>query len=120
MNLACWIMLLGCSAPEETQRQPVESTPSTSTTTPATTTQPVSLSVVVNDNPLSVHHKRFDITADPPATVSVVCTLDTDPEEQHVVQADSASTHALNVFGLLEDSLYRCEILARETVGPPP
>jgi len=51
------------------------------------------------------------VELDTDGDVWVICTLDSDPDEQHLVESTSASTqHELHVLGLAENSHYNCEV----------
>ena len=55
---------------------------------------------------------RAEIALSSEADVAVACALDSDPSEVHLVEATGADHYTLDIGGLLQDSLYRCEAVA--------
>lgn len=97
---------VGCAS--QTPPDPQDTGPASTTSTPGV----VSVEMLVSDNPQSVHHKHFTVTTVPDAEVALSCVLRSDPAEIHRVNSGMGPVHEVDVFGLLEASVYDCSVAA--------
>ncbi len=58
----------------------------------------------------SPHHVSFSAKLSASAPLEVACTLDTDSDEVHVVTSGDALCHEVDLYGLLADRDYSCEL----------
>ncbi len=104
-------LTLGCQSKEPTVTDPSDASGTTTSVNGVTAEVSFFESLVL----ASVVH----VTSEPPSPVTLICTSPDDEDEQFVMESDESAEHTFELFGLLQETAYACDVWRPADVDAP-